>query len=237
MVLLATKQGRLAVSSGLLVANNPRNDAARHGWPVYPADEFPFTPADQSHASGTLAQDVKEPIVPTVGFGLFRNWCRQLLTHDEFAAIDTWYQDAYQAAATIDPHQPEEVAALAVRQLGDVGRAEAITRLRAMQAALFRRGVVCNLRVSALDAWRRHQHIPAATTRDFARLTALSHPRTAAVAVLATIGLMHSDMRAVTPADVIATAGTITEHMLAEALCPLDIYIRYTEGKLFAEVD
>ena len=225
-------EGTNAKNSGVL------DDAAVFGWPVYAADEFPLprpTPASPSSQTPNSVYQAQPP-VPTVGFTMYRHWCKKLLSGAEFAHLDRWYHDAYTAAGTIDPHDRVSVAQLAIGQLADVGRAEAITRLRAMQAALFRRGVVWNLPISALDSWRRHQYRPVATPADYARLSALATPRTAAAAVLASVGLRAGDMGTITSADITGEPGTPTAGLGAQALRMLDVFRRYTDGQLFSGI-
>lgn len=218
------------------------DEAERRGWTVLSAQEFPFdTPrpaplpcTDTANDSSTSKHTFGEaPLtVPTVDFTMFRAWCRSLLTPQDFTTIDRWYREAYDHASRLDIHDREAISALAVEQLHDRRRAEAITRLRGMQAALFRNGAVWNLRLTALDGWRSGGERPTPTDHDYARLVQLRDARTAAVAVLASLDITPQQMTTLSWEDMSAQPGTCTEGLTAAALRPLSILRELTNGDM-----
>lgn len=225
-------EGTTSKNSGIL------DDAHRHGWAVHPSEEFPLgrpicSDPQQKATDESPARSV--PGLPTVGFPMFRHWCRQLLRADDFRTVDRWYLDAYRAASAVAPEDRQAAGELAAAQLAAGSRSETITRLRAIQAAWFRAGVVWNLPISTLDAWRSHEFTPKPTRADYARLSALHNPRTAAVAVLASVGVDTEDMPAITAADIAGADGTATAGLPREALRPLAIHHAHTGGALLRQ--
>lgn len=127
-------------------------------------------------------------MIPTVGFGHFRHFCRTLLHPDEFAAVDREYTTAYQHALATTPTNPSTLAAEAAHLLRVADRNKALTRLRGMQAALFTLGYIWNLDIPTLHAWLEAFTHSDVTDADYARLLQLRDPETAAIGVLASLG-------------------------------------------------
>lgn len=180
-------------SSGLL------DDAERYGWPCHPEDEPPFIvaaePAAVEQAAQTDSGTSFPPVISTVGFGLFRAWNRELLTAEQFTQLDQLYCHVYRHTRDQAEPDTETVARLAHQHLNQPTRAQAVTALRAMQAALFRNGILWRLPLSNLDAWRESPDSITTTDQDYRRLTELNDPHTAAVAVLASLNIPTDAMK------------------------------------------
>ena len=177
--------------SGLL------DDADRFGWPCHPETEPPFTiaPVDRAPTDERSEPSPFPPVIATVGFGLFRHWNRQLLTSREFTHLDELYCSAYEQTRAVADPDTEQIAALAHTLLNRPTRPAAITALRAMQAALFRNGVLWRLPLSSLDAWRESPDSHTITDHEYRRLTKLHNPETAAIAVLAALQIPTNEMQ------------------------------------------
>ncbi|MCO5298878.1 MAG: hypothetical protein M9886_02895 [Candidatus Nanopelagicales bacterium] len=180
-------------SSGLL------DDADKYGWPCHPDDRPPFIvpeePVEVEPATQTDSGTAFPAVIATVGFGLFRAWNRELLAPDQFTQLDRLYCDVYRHTREHTDPDTAVVARLAHQHLNQPTRAQALTALRAMQAALFRNGILWRLPLSSLDAWRESPDSVTATDRDYQRLTELNDAQTAAIAVLASLNIPFDAMR------------------------------------------
>lgn len=226
-------QGETIHGTGLL------DDADRYDWPCYPEDEPPFhIPTPPHTATTTSAGDTDPevrfpPVIATVGLGLFRAWNRHLLAPQEFAALDGLYCTTYYETRSHDT-DPATISTLASRLLAQPLRAQSITALRAMQAALLRNGVIWRFPLSTLDAWRASSQSREPTDHDYERLLQLSDPQKPAVAVLVSLGYPIDTLTNVrlTSDGHLSSPNFPTKTIPESALMPLRIAANLNNGAL-----
>ena len=214
------------------------DDAERNDWPCYPEDEPPFTipdPADNppATATGPTSETDFPPIIATVGFALFRAWNRHLLTPGQFRQVDDLYCATYYDVRNQDT-DASTVSRLANQHLAQPTRPQAITALRAMQAALFRNGVTWRLPLATLDAWLESTGSRPPTDHDYRRLQQLDDPQKPVVAILISLGYQANELHQVrlTADGYLTTPEKPPTAVPAAALLPLQVAADIYDGKL-----
>lgn len=122
-------------------------------------------------------------------------WNRELLSPIEFDRLDALYCDVYRDTRQLPEPDTACISALADRVLNQPTRAQAVTALRAMQAALFRVGILWRLPLSSLDEWRESSDSRKPTPQDYRRLVQLHDPQRAAIADIAALTVAPDMMR------------------------------------------
>lgn len=211
-------------------------DAARCNWPCLPEHEPPFEiPQPQTAPAPEQEKDqgAFPRIISTVGFGLFRSWNRQLLTPTEFSLLDDLYCHTYKDTRTrhIDA---ETLSDLAHTHLAQPLRSQAITALRAMQAAVFRNGVVWRLPLSSLDSWLASTDSRQPSDHDYERLQQLNDPEKPAVAILISLGYPTEALKTVrlNSDGKVSGPGQPTRPVPPSALMPLRVAADLNNGQL-----
>jgi hypothetical protein len=173
------------------------DEAQRLGWLHIQDDELPV---DSAGEPPNPEPSDKPPgwcgvCVPDIGFPFFRHWCRRLLPAEQWILVDRSYRAAYEAVMGLPDVSMELLADCAATQLRTDTPAEMVTRLRAMQAAVFTRGFIWNIAIPDLDVWHSGSGFRLPTDDDFRQLAKLDNPLTPAIAVLAAAGLTADEAK------------------------------------------
>ena len=160
-----------------------RQDTQRNTENTDAPQDFDETPTD----SGT---------VPNVGFLHYRNWCRALLPPDQFRGLDRHYKRTFMATLDLPVIDRDRLLDLLHSLAHDTPWAQALTHLRAAQAAAFWRGHTWPITLEDFSAWRHHG--PATLSdADFALLEQQADPAAAPIALMTISNLSrHSMLRA-----------------------------------------
>lgn len=137
------------------------------------------------------APTMQFPAVPRDDVPFFIETCHELLSAEDFKAVDAAYIQGFRdarawLAGLREPLFEEQVGAFLLGLVGDVADVhEQLTRIRGAQAGFWRKGWLLKVRVDALIA--AHRSAPAAMDRqhELRMLNGFVAPRVAALALLA----------------------------------------------------
>lgn len=168
----------------------------------------PLTAAMTRTARAPYALPTDDPalfpqFLPNVDFYAFRGMCQELLTRDEFAVVDDLYVRTFHEV-TADPIGDDEDASLRLRALLSTvtTESEAITIIRATQAALFKTGRHLFVWMPTLRiAMQREQH-RRLTPAEIRSLRAYRTPWRSSITVLHDAGLTTNEIADLTVADI-----------------------------------
>lgn len=148
----------------------------------------------EARTIGQSASDlpVYPATVPTIGFGHFRSYCRRALNASDFAQVDREYRATYGAIVAMPVITEKTVGLSAEQNLAGPTWAQTVTRLRAMQAALFRCGYLWAIDLSTVQHWHSVSQV---AEPNFSDLLAIRDPQTAAIAILCSVGYSPGGMK------------------------------------------
>ncbi len=156
----------------------------------------PASPPQQANADNSPGTPPDSGTVPTVGFLHYRNWCRALLAPRQFRRLDRQYQRTFAAVLALGTLNRDSLLDLLHPLVVDSPWEQAVTHLRATQAATFWRGHTWPITLDDFSTWR-HQPPAILTDADFTLLEQQADPSAAPIALM-TIHNMprHSMLRA-----------------------------------------
>lgn len=154
--------------------------------------------------AAALDQGSKPVVLPDDHWMTFRAAYRSSLPDDLAEHCDNIYLDAYETARASTARSVDEIAALAgdLWQRFGIGDTERIVSSRAMQAALFRNGLLVRLDMAPFTRHVQLNYVNAMTTQDYQRMRDFVNPSRAAATVLHAHHVSTEDSLALRALDV-----------------------------------